>query len=90
MIVNPDVHVYSLRAKKHEKIPKNAKNNNLLKTKRILNINMQAQRGPGYYIYLARRSIAPVLRQSRRYFCPYYPQQNVHDHCADFHHYHSF
>jgi len=40
MIVNPDVDVYSLLAKKRQNTPKNVKNNNLLKTKRILKNKM--------------------------------------------------
>jgi len=52
-IVNP---------KSPENTPKNAKNNNLLRTKRIVNTKIQARWVPGFYISLpgAVRTPAPA------------------------------
>jgi len=60
--VNPDVlDVYA--SEKNENTPKNTKNNNLLKTKRMLNIKMSAKGGAVFTFSLPggeARSPAPV------------------------------
>ena len=49
MIVNPNVDVY-IKTQNHRKtLRKTQENNNLLKTKRILNTEIQAKWGPGFY-----------------------------------------
>jgi len=50
----------SIVAKKNENSPKNAKNDNLLKTKTILNIIMSAKGGPVFTFSLPRRAARPL------------------------------
>jgi len=48
--VNLDVDGYTKTLNHRKTLRKNAKNNNLLKTKRIVNTKIQARWGPGFYI----------------------------------------
>jgi len=63
-MVNPDVDVH-IKTGNHRK----AQKNNLLITKIILNTEIYAKCGPGFYIYLARGSVStPAPRQLHH--CP--------------------
>jgi len=50
MIVKPDVDVYTKTQNHQITLRKVQKNNNLLKTKKVLNIEKEAKWGPGFYI----------------------------------------
>jgi len=62
--VYPDVSFY-IETRNHQKTfqkrPKNMKRNNLLKAIRILNTEIQPERGPGFCIYLGKGGGGPQL-----------------------------
>jgi len=54
------------KTQNHRKtLRKTQKNNNLLKTKRIVNTKIQAMGGPGFYISLPGGGLHPCPRQLR-------------------------
>jgi len=73
-MVNPDVDCYTKTLNFRKKTPKNAKNNNLLKTKRILKQEYYLSGGPvftfslpgGRFTHLLPNSYATVAQQSKQ------------------------
>jgi len=64
--VNPDVDVNTTTRNHRKTLRKTQKNNNLLKTKRIVNTKIKGRWGPGFYIKLARGAVrTPATRHLR-------------------------
>ena len=65
IIVNPDVDVNTTTRNHRKTLRKTQKNNNLLKTKRIVNTKIKGRWGPGFYIKLARGAVrTPATRHA--------------------------